>query len=117
MIIEVLRSKIHRVRVNQLELHYNGSITIDTQLLRAAQMIPNEKVHVLNVNNGARFETYIIEGPADSGIIGLNGPAARMAALGDMLIVISYGQLDFEAAKTHTPIIIIPDENNRLPDA
>lgn len=115
MFIEVLRAKIHRLRVTTLELNYVGSITIDDDLLAAANMIPNEKVQVLNVNTGGRFDTYIIRGEAKSGVVGLNGPAARMAAVGDVLIVISYAMMDFEAAKKYEPIVVFPDERNRLP--
>jgi aspartate 1-decarboxylase len=115
MIIEVLKSKIHRVRLTGVALHYVGSITIDEALLDAAGMIPNEKVQVVNVNNGARIETYIIKGERNSGIVELNGPAARTAYVGDTLIVISYAQMDFEAAKQWEPIIAFPDEFNRLP--
>jgi len=114
MLIEVLRAKIHRVRVTALELNYVGSITIDAALLESANMIPNEKVQVLNVNTGTRLETYIISGERNSGVIGLNGPAARMAAVGDVLIIISYGLMEFEAAKTYVPTVIFPDAANRL---
>lgn len=114
MLIEVLRAKIHRVKVTTLELNYVGSITIDAALLEAANMIPNEKVQVLNVNTGTRLETYIIQGERNSGVVGLNGPAARMAAVGDVLIVISYALMDFEAAKSYQPFIIFPDAANRL---
>ncbi|MCS7027126.1 MAG: aspartate 1-decarboxylase [Bacteroidia bacterium] len=115
MVIEVLKSKIHRVRVTQAELNYVGSITIDKDLLDAANMIEYEKVTVLNVNNGERFETYVIEGERGSGIICLNGPAARKVQVGDIVIVVSYCQMEFEKAKTFKPWIIFPDENNRLP--
>ena len=115
MFIEVLRAKIHRVRVTQLELHYVGSITIDATLLEAANMIANEKVQVLNLQTGARFETYIIVGERGTGVVGLNGPAARMAALGDTLIVISYALMTPEEAKTHQPALVFPDADNRLP--
>lgn len=114
MKIEVLKSKIHRVKVTQSELNYRGSITIDETLLEAANMIPGEKVHVVNVNNGERLETYIIKGARDTGTICMNGPAARKVAVGDIVIVISYAILDFEEAKTFTPMIIFPDENNRI---
>lgn len=114
MLIEVLKSKIHRVKVTQAELNYVGSITIDKDLLDAANMIGYEKVTVLNVNNGERFETYIIEGERGSGVICLNGPAARKVQVGDIIIVVSYCQMEFEQAKTFTPWIIFPDENNKL---
>jgi len=115
MLIEVLRAKIHRVRITQLEIDYVGSITLDRQLLEASGLIPNEKVQVLNVNNGARFETYIIEGESGSGIAGLNGPAARMAVLGDVVLVVSYALMTPEEARKHVPTVIFPDEHNRLP--
>lgn len=115
MVIEVLKSKIHRVRVTQAELNYVGSITIDRDLLDAANMIEYEKVTVLNVNNGERFETYIIEGERGSGIICLNGPAARKAQVGDVVIVVSYCQMEFDQAKIFKPWIIFPDECNKLP--
>lgn len=114
MIIEVLKSKIHRVKVTQAELNYVGSITIDADLLDAANMIPNEKVQVVNNNNGARFETYIIEGERGSGTICLNGSCARLAQLGDIIIIISYAHLPFDEAKKYQPILVFPDENNRL---
>ncbi len=114
MIIEVLKSKIHRVRVTQAELNYVGSITIDEDLLDAANMLANEKVQVVNNNNGARFETYVIKGERGTGTICLNGAAARLAQVGDVIIIISYAQMEFEAAKTHQPILVFPDENNKL---
>ncbi|MBT9146101.1 MAG: Aspartate 1-decarboxylase [candidate division WS2 bacterium] len=114
MHIEVLKSKIHRVKVTQAELHYVGSITIDEDLMDAAGMIENEKVTVLDVNNGERFETYIIKGPRNSGTICLNGPAARRVQVGDFVIVVSYALMDFEEAKKHKPILVFPDTDNRL---
>jgi aspartate 1-decarboxylase len=114
MYINVLKSKIHRVRVTQAELHYVGSITIDEDLLDAASMIENEKVQIVNVNNGERFETYIIRGERGTGTICLNGPAARKVQVGDIVIVISYASMDFEEAKQFKPSIIFPDVNNRL---
>lgn len=115
MQIEVLKSKIHRVSVTEAEIDYVGSITIDEDLMDAANMIENEKVTVLNVNNGERFETYIIKGERGSGIICLNGPAARRVIVGDIVIVVSYCILDFEEAKKHVPIVIHPIKNNKLP--
>jgi aspartate 1-decarboxylase len=109
MTIEVLKSKIHRVTVTQADLNYIGSITIDEALLEAANMIENEKVQVLNVNNGERFETYIIKGERNSGVICLNGPAARKVSVGDVVIVVSYAHMDFEDAKTFVPWVIFPD--------
>jgi aspartate 1-decarboxylase len=115
MMIEVVKSKIHRVKVTEADIHYVGSITIDEDLLDAANLIENEKVQVVNVNNGERIETYIIKGRRGSGTICLNGPAARKAVVGDILIVISYATIDFEEAKTFKPAIIFPDEEtNRL---
>lgn len=114
MLIEILKSKIHRVRITQAELHYVGSITIDEDLMKAANLIENEKVQIVNVNNGERLETYVIKGEAGSGQICLNGPAARKAQVGDVVIIISYCQMDFEEAKKFKPTLIFPDENNRL---
>ncbi len=114
MIIEVLKSKIHRVKVTQSELNYVGSITIDEDLIDAANMIPNEKVQVVNNNNGARFETYIIKGERGSGTICLNGSCARLAQIGDIVIIVSYAHMEMEEAKKFEPILVFPDENNRL---
>lgn len=114
MTIEVLKSKIHRVRVTQAELNYVGSITIDEDLMDAANIIANEKVQVVNNNNGARFETYVIRGERGTGIVCLNGAAARLVQVGDVVIIISYAFMDFEEAKKHEPVLVFPDENNRL---
>jgi aspartate 1-decarboxylase len=114
MTIQVLKSKIHRVKVTQAELHYVGSITIDEDLLDAANMIENEKVAIVNINNGERFETYIIKGARGSGMVCLNGPAARKVQVGDVVIIISYASMDFEEAKTFKPWIIFPDNNNQV---
>jgi aspartate 1-decarboxylase len=114
MYISVLKSKIHRVKLTQTELHYVGSITIDEDLMDAAGIIENEKVQVLNVNNGERLETYVIKGIRKSGQVCLNGPAARMAAVGDVVIVISYAMMSIEEAKAFKPIAIFPDEQNKL---
>ena len=114
MQIEVFKSKIHRVRITQAELNYVGSITIDEVLMEAANLIENEKVQVLNVNNGERLETYIIKGERNSGIICLNGPAARQAQVGDVVIIVSYAMMDFEEAKAFKPTVIFPDHNNKL---
>lgn len=116
MYIEILKSKIHRVRVTQAELHYVGSITIDEDLMDAANMIENEKVQIVNINNGERLETYIIKGERGSGTICLNGPAARKVQVGDVIIVISYCSMEFEAAKKYKPIVVFPNENNQLVD-
>ncbi len=99
MIIQVLKSKIHRVKITQAELHYVGSITIDEDLMDAANLIENEKVQVVNVNNGERLETYVIKGERGSGQVCLNGPAARKASVGDIVIIISYAGMDLEEAK------------------
>ncbi|MCQ2285528.1 MAG: aspartate 1-decarboxylase [Bacteroidales bacterium] len=114
MQIEVLKSKIHQVTVTEANLQYVGSITIDETLMKAANMIENEKVQVLDLNNGERFETYIIKGEKDSGVICLNGPAARRVQVGDVVVVISYCSLDFEEAKNFKPTIIFPDKNNHI---
>ncbi|WP_300107986.1 aspartate 1-decarboxylase [uncultured Alistipes sp.] len=107
--IEVLKSKIHRVTVTQADLNYVGSITIDEDLLEAANMIEGEKVQILDINNGERFETYIIKGERGSGSICLNGPAARKVQVGDIVIIVSYARMDFEEAKTFKPWVIFPD--------
>jgi aspartate 1-decarboxylase len=109
MVIEVLKSKIHRVSVTESNLQYIGSITIDENLMDAANLIENEKVQVININNGERFETYVITGKRGSGIICLNGPAARRVQVGDIVIVLSYAMMEFEEAKKFTPSIIFPD--------
>jgi len=115
MKIEVLKSKIHRVKITEADLNYIGSITIDEDLMDAANMIEGEKVAIVNINNGERLETYIIKGKRGSGTICLNGPAARKCQKGDIVIVISYASMDFEEAKTFKPTIVFPDENtNRL---
>ncbi|RNI32270.1 aspartate 1-decarboxylase [Rufibacter immobilis] len=114
MQIEVLKSKIHRAKVTQAELHYVGSITIDEDLLDAANMVPHEKVQIVNVNNGERFETYIIKGERGTGTICLNGPAARKVQVGDVIIIISYALINFADARTHEPTVIFPDQHNRL---
>lgn len=114
MLIQVLKSKLHRVKVTQAELHYVGSITIDEDLMDAANILENEKVQIVNVNNGERFETYVIKGARKTGTICLNGPAARKAQVGDIVIVISYATMDFEEAKKWKPYLIFPDGNNQL---
>ncbi|MHC5309742.1 aspartate 1-decarboxylase [Myroides sp. LJL116] len=112
MQVEVVKSKIHRVTVTGADLNYIGSITIDEALLEAANMIEGEKVSIVNVNNGERFETYIIPGNRNSGEICLNGPAARKVHKGDIIIIISYGILDFEEAKSFKPAIVFPNEED-----
>ncbi|RHU25376.1 MULTISPECIES: aspartate 1-decarboxylase [Parabacteroides] len=115
MFIEVVKSKIHRVTVTEANLNYIGSITIDEDLLDAANLIPNEKVAIVNNNNGERFETYIIKGERGSGVICLNGAAARKAQPGDIIIIMSYAMMDFEEAKTFKPAVVFPDTaTNRL---
>ncbi len=115
MLVEVLKSKIHRVKVTEANLDYIGSITIDEDLMDAANMIANEKVFIVNNNNGARFETYIIKGERGSGMICLNGAAARMAQKGDVVIIMTFAQMDFEEAKTFKPTVVFPDtETNKL---
>lgn len=114
MIIEVLKSKIHRARVTQAELNYVGSITIDEALIEAANIIPNEKVQIVNNNNGARFETYVIKGERGSGTVCLNGATARLAQVGDVVIIMSYAQMEMEEAKKYEPILIFPDNDNKL---
>lgn len=112
MQIQVVKSKIHRVKVTGADLNYIGSITIDEDLMEAANIIQGEKVHIVNINNGERLETYVIPGPRKSGEITLNGPAARKVAKGDIIIIISYGIMDFEKAKLFKPTLIFPNENN-----
>ena len=115
MFIEVLKSKIHQARVTEANLYYVGSITIDEDLMDAANLIENEKVQVVNINNGERLETYVIKGERGSGDICLNGPAARKCAVNDTVIIISYASIDFEEAKSFKPSIIFPDiETNQL---
>jgi len=110
MLIEVLKSKIHRVTITDADLNYIGSITLDKNLIDAANIIPGEKVQIVNINNGERLETYVIEGKAGSGEVTLNGPAARKVQKGDIIIIISYAQMEFEAAKKFNPHLIFPNE-------
>lgn len=114
MEIEILKSKVHRVVITEANLNYVGSLTLDEDLMDAANLIANEKVQVVNVNNGARIETYMIAGKRGSGTCCLNGPAARSGAVGDIVIVISYAHMDFEKAKTFKPWLVFPRENNTL---
>jgi aspartate 1-decarboxylase len=114
MLIEVLKSKIHRAKLTQAELHYVGSITIDEELMNAANFIEGEKVTVVNVNNGERLETYVIKGERGSGQICLNGPAARKASVGDLVIIFSYAQMEFEKAKLFKPTLVFPTPDNKL---
>ncbi len=114
MFIEVLKSKLHCVRVTEANLNYMGSITIDEALMEAANLIAGEKVQVVDNNNGERFETYIIKGERGSGCVCLNGAAARKVQVGDVVIIIAYALMDFEEAKTYRPTVVFPDENNRV---
>ena len=109
MIIEVLKSKLHRVTVTEANLDYIGSVTIDEDLMDAANLIANEKVSIVNLNNGERLDTYTIKGERGSGVIGINGPAAHKCRLGDVVIIMSYAQMDFEEAKSFNPAVIFPD--------
>ncbi len=115
MNIEIVKSKIHKVSVKEANLQYVGSITVDEALMDAANIIENEKVQVVNINNGERLETYVIKGKRNTGIICLNGPAARKCAVGDVIIIISYASMEFEEAKKFKPTIIFPDTGtNRI---
>ncbi|MCC2599071.1 aspartate 1-decarboxylase [Sphingobacterium sp. FBM7-1] len=114
MLIEVMKSKIHRVRVTQAELNYVGSITIDEDLMDAANIVANEKVQIVNNNNGARLETYVIPGERGTGTICLNGAAARLVQVGDIIIIISYASMTPEEARIHKPSLLFPDHNNKL---
>jgi aspartate 1-decarboxylase len=109
MHIQVLKSKLHRVTVTQADLNYIGSITIDEHLMNAANLIEGERVQIVNINNGERLETYVIKGERGSGMICLNGPAARKVAVGDIIIVIAYASMDFEEAKNFKPMLVFPD--------
>lgn len=113
--IEVMRAKIHRVSITQAALHYIGSIQIDEDLIDAAGLVEGEKVQVVNINNGERLETYIIKGERGSGIVSMNGPAARKAQVGDVVIVVAYGAMPLEEARSFRPTVIFPDERtNKL---
>jgi len=114
MQIEVLKSKIHRATITEANINYIGSIGIDEDLMDAVQLIENEKVHVYNITNSERLETYVIKGERGSGAISLNGAAARKAAIGDHIIIVSYAAMDFEKAKYYQPQIIFPDDQNKL---
>lgn len=114
MQIEILKSKIHRAVITEANLQYVGSLTIDEDLMDAANLIENEKITVVNINNGERLETYLIKGGRGSGVVCLNGPAARKGTVGDVVIVISYAQMDFEEAKSFKPSVVFPKEGNKL---
>ena len=111
---EMFKSKIHRATVTQAELFYEGSITVDKHLLDAADILPFEKVQVVNLNNGNRLETYALEGPRDSGVICLNGPAARLGYVGDEVIIITYSQMNDDEAKRYKPTIVLVDKQNKI---
>ena len=114
MLLRMFKSKIHRVKVTQAELNYVGSITVDADLLDAANILEGEQVQIVNINNGERFETYTIPGARGSGMVCLNGPAARRVQVGDKVILIAYGFMSEEEAKNHKPTIIFPDEHNHV---
>lgn len=114
MLIEVFKSKIHRVRVTESNLNYIGSITIDEDLIEAADIVVGERVYIVNVNNGERFDTYVIKGKRGSGEICLNGPAARKVQKDDIVIIIAYAQMTMEEAKSFQPKIVFPDEQTNL---
>ena len=114
MLVQVVKSKIHRVKVTGADLNYVGSITIDEDLMNAANIIEGERIQIVNNNNGERLETYVIPGPRKSGEITLNGAAARRVAVGDVLILITYAFLDFEEAKKFKPALVFPNENTNL---
>ncbi len=114
MIIEVLKSKIHRCIVTEANLNYVGSCTIDEDLIDAANLIEFEKIQIVNTNNGERLETYVIKGKRGSGVICMNGPAARKVMVGDTIVIMSYASMEFEAAKKFKPAVIFPKEENKL---
>lgn len=114
MIIEVLKSKLHRAKVTQAELNYVGSITIDEDLMDAANIIANEKVQIVNNNNGARFETYVIKGERGTGTVCLNGATARLAQVGDIVIIMSYAYMEMDEARNYKPLLVFPDADNKL---
>lgn len=114
MQIDILKSKIHRAKITHADLNYIGSITIDEDLMDEVCLIENERVHIYDVNNGERFDTYVIKGKRGSGTIGINGAAARKVAVGDLVIIVSYASMDFSEAKSWKPMIVFPNENNGL---
>jgi aspartate 1-decarboxylase len=114
MQIQLLKSKIHHAVITEANLHYMGSLTLDVELMEAANLIENEKIHIVNINNGERLETYLIKGGRGTGVCCLNGPAARKGAEGDVIIIISYALMDFEEAKNFSPKIIFPKEGNLI---
>ncbi len=114
MTVEVIKSKIHRATITEADLNYIGSITIDENLMDAANLIENEKVDIFNINNGERLTTYVIKGERGSGTIALNGAAARKVSIGDLVIIVAYASMDFEEAKSFKPSIVFPDKNNSI---
>jgi aspartate 1-decarboxylase len=114
MNISVLKSKVHRAVITEANLHYVGSLTLDEDIMDAANMIENEKVTIVNVNNGERLDTYLIKGKRGSGVCCLNGPAARKGMTGDLVVIISYANMSFEDAKTFKPWVVFPKEGNKL---
>lgn len=115
MRIDVLKSKIHNVGITEANLDYIGSITIDENLMDAVNLIENERVHIYNITNGNRLDTYVIKGERGSRVIGINGAAARLVAVNDKIIIVSYASMEFEDAKIHQPLIVFPDDNNEIP--
>ncbi len=114
MLVTMLKCKLHRATVTECDLHYEGSISIDPKLIAAAGLLINERVEIYNIDNGERFATYVIEGEKGSGVIGLNGAAARKACLGDKLIICAYAQMSEEEARAHLPKIVLIGKNNRI---
>ncbi|MBB6275800.1 aspartate 1-decarboxylase [Porphyromonas circumdentaria] len=114
MLVQVLKSKLHCVHVTEANLNYVGSVTIDKTLMEAVNILPGERVQIVNNNNGERFETYVIEGPADSGVICLNGAAARLCQQGDVVIIMAYAWMEVEEARAFRPALAFPDQNNRI---
>jgi len=114
MLLTMLKSKIHRATITQTCLHYEGSLTLDADLMEAADMLPHERIEVLNINTGARFATYIIQGGRGSGVVGLNGAAARLGQPGDLVIVLTYANMEADEAKRYEPIVVHVDEHNRI---
>ena len=114
MLLTMLKCKLHRATVTECDLHYEGSISIDRKLIEAAGLLINERVEIYNIDNGERFATYVIEGKRGSGVIGLNGAAARKACVGDKLIICSYAQMSPEEARTHVPSIVLVGSKNRI---
>jgi aspartate 1-decarboxylase len=113
MHLHILKSKVHRATVTHADLYYEGSITLDADLIDMSDMMPNEKVQIVNNNNGARFETYLIEGERGSGVVQLNGACARLAAVGDEIIIMTYAEMTREEAKQHKPLVVLVDKQNR----